>query len=162
MKISVKDFPNRETGYTERHNLEGMRVQLMRIEEGINVYIENLESEVKATCDKCLQEYKQKVQVPEAERIFYFKKPPNYDQEADQADIFMVDMKHQEIDLTELLRQEILLHFPTSLVCSGSCKGLCLKCGANLNDKDCNCDKNDSECKPLAGLKDMVRNNETP
>jgi len=157
MKISIKGLPNKETGYTEEHALDGMLVQLMLLEDGINVHIENLESEVDLTCTKCLARYKHEIVISEAERIFFFKRPPHYDREADQADIFMVDMKHQEVDLTELLRQEILLHFPTSLLCSDSCKGLCPKCFVNLNEKKCNCTIEDiGTHKLLAGLKDII------
>jgi uncharacterized protein len=43
------------------------------------------------------------------------------------------------IDLTEELREAILLAFPTFPVCSSACKGLCSQCGANLNRETCNC-----------------------
>lgn len=156
MKVSIQDFQNKETGYTQEHDVDGMHIEIMRIEEGVNVFVQNIEARVDAQCDKCLKKYKHPVLVSEAERIFYFRKPPHYDMEADQADIFMADMKHQEVDLTEMLRQEILLHFPTSQVCSKSCKGLCLKCGADLNERMCGCDTSDASKKLLSGLRDLI------
>ena len=43
------------------------------------------------------------------------------------------------VDLTEPLRESILLHFPEHPVCRPDCRGLCPKCGANLNDGPCSC-----------------------
>lgn len=43
------------------------------------------------------------------------------------------------IDLSELVRENIILNLPISHVCSEDCKGLCSKCGADLNLGDCGC-----------------------
>lgn len=45
------------------------------------------------------------------------------------------------LDLDELLREDILLELPTKYLCSEDCKGLCTKCGKNLNEGDCGCDR---------------------
>ncbi len=43
-------------------------------------------------------------------------------------------------DLDELIRSDILLELPTKNLCREDCKGLCPKCGANLNHGTCDCD----------------------
>ena len=43
------------------------------------------------------------------------------------------------LDLTELLRQNILLALPSAPLCSPNCKGLCPYCGKNLNEGECEC-----------------------
>ena len=45
------------------------------------------------------------------------------------------------LDVTELLRDELLAAQPMKNLCKADCKGLCPVCGANLNDGDCGCDK---------------------
>ena len=45
------------------------------------------------------------------------------------------------IDVTELLRDELLAGQPMKNLCKDDCKGLCPVCGANLNDGECGCDK---------------------
>ena len=45
----------------------------------------------------------------------------------------------QPIDLTEGIREDILLTFPQSFHCSEDCKGLCPVCGQNLNEGQCSC-----------------------
>jgi uncharacterized protein len=44
------------------------------------------------------------------------------------------------VDITEDLREEILLHVPGFPVCSEGCKGVCSQCGANLNKGSCECE----------------------
>lgn len=44
------------------------------------------------------------------------------------------------LDVDTLIYDEILIGFPMKLLCSEDCKGLCLSCGANLNEKTCDCD----------------------
>lgn len=45
------------------------------------------------------------------------------------------------IDLTEDVREEILLSVPSRFKCSDDCKGLCPGCGADLNSERCKCRK---------------------
>lgn len=45
------------------------------------------------------------------------------------------------IDLSALVEENIILNLPLSHLCSDGCQGLCPKCGANLNEKSCNCVK---------------------
>jgi len=43
------------------------------------------------------------------------------------------------VDLTEDMRESIILAFPSCPVCSSGCKGLCAQCGTDLNDGPCDC-----------------------
>ena len=45
------------------------------------------------------------------------------------------------IDVTEFLRDILLAGQPMKNLCKADCKGLCPKCGANLNDGECDCEK---------------------
>ena len=46
-----------------------------------------------------------------------------------------------EVDLTEDLRESIILMLPPHPVCREECRGLCSGCGLNLNLDDCTCEK---------------------
>ncbi len=46
---------------------------------------------------------------------------------------------HNVIDITEDVRQTILLSVPLKLLCNENCKGLCPSCGKNLNEGICTC-----------------------
>ena len=43
------------------------------------------------------------------------------------------------LDVTEDIRQEILLSYPVEYVCKEGCLGLCAHCGKNLNEGVCGC-----------------------
>jgi uncharacterized metal-binding protein YceD (DUF177 family) len=47
----------------------------------------------------------------------------------------------KELDLTFAVREQILLSLPTAPLCAADCKGLCPKCGKDLNDGECGCDR---------------------
>ncbi len=52
---------------------------------------------------------------------------------------YQVDETTESVDLTEDIREAIILAFPSYPVCSSDCKGLCPQCGANKNTSECNC-----------------------
>ena len=43
------------------------------------------------------------------------------------------------LDLTEDIRQEIILEYPLKPLCKDDCRGLCPLCGQNLNENECEC-----------------------
>jgi uncharacterized protein len=43
------------------------------------------------------------------------------------------------LDIDKNVREEILINFPMKVLCSDDCKGICPKCGANLNHQGCKC-----------------------
>jgi len=52
--------------------------------------------------------------------------------------------KGSSISLAEIVRDAILLSFPANVLCKEDCRGLCSQCGADLNLKDCDCDKDNA------------------
>jgi uncharacterized protein len=46
-----------------------------------------------------------------------------------------------ELDLTPAVREQILLSLPSAPLCDEECKGLCPRCGKDLNDGECGCDR---------------------
>lgn len=45
-----------------------------------------------------------------------------------------------ELDAEQLLCNELLINWPIRVLCKEDCKGICSRCGANLNIQDCGCD----------------------
>jgi Predicted metal-binding, possibly nucleic acid-binding protein len=43
------------------------------------------------------------------------------------------------IDLTAIICEQIILQIPIKTLCKEECKGLCPRCGINLNTSSCNC-----------------------
>lgn len=57
------------------------------------------------------------------------------------------------IDVSSLLIDNILLSFPTTILCEEECKGLCPICGNNLNIKQCTCETQEIDLR-MEKLKD--------
>lgn len=77
------------------------------------------------------------------------------DMEGDEFDYLPEDKK---IDLAPLIESAILLDLPRIPLCSDECKGLCPKCGANLNTGTCGCEDSEEEIpsdNPFAVLKNI-------
>lgn len=97
-------------------------------------------------CSRCLETFEQPIHV-EIEEAFI----PTVDlatglpiqtddEEPDEA--LLID-EHHILDLSEILRQSILLALPMTPLCRPDCKGFCPVCGANLNVETCTCEVDD-------------------
>lgn len=64
---------------------------------------------------------------------------------AEKLTLFFEKVPEQEVELTDDVREELLLALPDYIRCSEDCQGLCPRCGANLNDGPCDCDDDDEE-----------------
>ncbi len=66
---------------------------------------------------------------------------------------FTIDQNH-ELDLTESVRQHLLLELPMQVLCRATCRGLCPQCGADLNLAPCRCadEPEDERLAPLRAL----------
>ncbi len=45
------------------------------------------------------------------------------------------------LDVDQLVLDELLLNLPMKVLCKEDCKGICNRCGANLNVQTCDCDR---------------------
>ncbi len=59
--------------------------------------------------------------------------------EPDYVESFDISALNETLDLTESVRECIILALPTYPVCREACRGLCLRCGADLNEEACAC-----------------------
>lgn len=48
-------------------------------------------------------------------------------------------LKDDRLDLSGLLRENVLLNLPLQPLCRAECRGLCPQCGVNLNETSCQC-----------------------
>lgn len=64
-------------------------------------------------------------------------------------------IRQPEIDLFEVLNQQAYLFLPEKRICNDDCRGLCPRCGANLNKEKCRCqpEAKSSPFQVLAGMK---------
>ena len=99
------------------------------------------ETTVAQQCSRCLEPFEQTIHV-EIEEVFV----PTVDMATglpihpdDEDEALLID-EHHILDLSEILRQSILLALPMTPLCRPDCKGLCPVCGTNLNYETCTCE----------------------
>ena len=164
MKSQVGDLRQYHL-HEEINNLDGLitplspldgDVQLMRTNEGILVTAD-LHASLQLECSRCLDIFGKAIRL-ELEEEFL----PTIDiltgsrlvldEEADRANL--ID-SHHELNLSEVVRQDILLTVPTAPLCRSNCKGLCPVCGKNRNREDCHHDSKEIDPR-LAKLKELL------
>lgn len=94
----------------------------------------NISFEFFGFCDRCAEEVKKDFSF-NIKRIVVEK----LENEEDDDDYIVVN--NRKLDLDELVNEEVSLSLPNKILCKDDCKGLCPKCGANLNFKQCDCKK---------------------
>jgi len=96
-----------------------VRAQASRVSNVISVLLE-MKAGLLLKCSRCLNEFEDEL-VKEARFDYPF------------------DNFATNIDLNPDIREEIIMDYPIKPVCAPGCKGLCVKCGKNLNEGGCNC-----------------------
>ncbi|MDE2223259.1 MAG: DUF177 domain-containing protein [Candidatus Omnitrophica bacterium] len=136
IKISVRDIPSVGLNIDQRVPKEGIGLSdeeadirsplsvKAHLEKANNVIVADthVTADFGYLCARCLKE----LSLTE-ERSYKFD--------------FEVDPTVEYIDLGEEIRQEIIMANPTRILCSKDCKGICSKCGVNLNTEKCKCKK---------------------
>lgn len=83
-------------------------------------------------CDRCAEKL-------EKEFSFTIERIVVEQLENEKEDDDYIIVKNRELDLDDLVNEEVALSLPNKLLCKDDCKGLCQKCGANLNERQCDC-----------------------
>lgn len=121
-----------------------------------------LATEVAVECSRCLEEANVPVSFQlEAEYYPLIDIDTGLGLPAPEDDLaFTINQAH-ELDLSEAVRQHLLLELPMSTVCRESCAGLCPRCGANLNQGPCDCPPEVAD-ERLAPLRALLEGRPTP
>ena len=84
----------------------------------------------KAPCSRCLKE-----------TVYHGIVP--FDEEFSENPVSDEEYKFSKglVDLSEMTREKIIISMPLSVLCKEDCKGICPSCGANLNETQCDCNK---------------------
>lgn len=86
-------------------------------------------------CDRCAEPVNQLMQFS-IDKILV----QSLQNEDDNEETYLI-VKNSTLNLDELIEEEIILFTPSKILCSDECKGLCPKCGKNLNTEKCDCKK---------------------
>ena len=116
---------------------------------GVLAFSAEVEGSFTVPCARCMKVTEQ-----------HFKTSVNETLAKEDADIQnrdeVIPFTGTEIDMKEVLRPGVMLALSSKYLCKPDCKGLCMRCGADLNEATCNCKDDDIDPR-LAGLADLLQ-----
>lgn len=100
------------------------------------VYLElNIDFDFEGVCDRCAENVNKQYSINLNKIIV----PQLANDNVDYDNYIVVEKNILDVD--DLVNEEIQLFLPQKMLCSEDCKGLCFKCGKNLNQEKCDCKK---------------------
>ena len=115
---------------------------------GVLVMTGSITTTIHGTCDRCASEFSRDEDIPiDVVLVTELANEENEDE-------WVFPLEGDSADLDDIVRTVFVLNLDSKLLCKEDCKGLCHRCGKNLNDGPCNCQK---ELDPrFAALKQLL------
>jgi uncharacterized protein len=119
----------------------------------------DLKLQARLMCDRCLTDY-EKVINTNYQMVYFIGEQPD-DLTKDGNNFLYIPVDADKIYLSSDIRDYSILSIPMKRLCKEDCKGLCQRCGKNLNESPCSCPEKeiDERWLPLLGLKRKFGNN---
>ena len=115
---------------------------------GVLVMTGRISTTIHGTCDRCARDFDREVTFP----IDVILVTEMADEENEDEWVF--PLEGDSADLDDIVRTVFVLNLDSKLLCREDCKGICQRCGKNLNDGPCGCQK---ELDPrFAALKQLL------
>ena len=115
---------------------------------GVLVMTGEITTRIHGICDRCASEFDREVFFPID--VVLVTEMANEENE----DEWVFPLEGDSADLDDIVRTVFVLNLDSKLLCSEDCKGLCHRCGKNLNEGPCDCRK---ELDPrFAALKQLL------
>lgn len=101
-----------------------------------------ISTDIELRCSRCLKDFKKDMSI-DVDVVYHslseLRGEEKYEIKEDELDTgFYLG---NEIDVNQLLHEQIILNIPMKPLCNESCKGLCPKCGKDLNIEGCDCER---------------------
>lgn len=95
----------------------------------------NVTTTIHGICDRCATEFSRKIDFHiDAVLVTELSNEENEDE-------WVFPLVGDSADLDDIVRTVFVLNLDSKLLCKDDCKGLCCRCGKNLNDGPCTCEK---------------------
>lgn len=157
MKINILTIP--ESGLSLRFSLSGDIVSGLVAEQGQfsftltiidvaaeikktrqNIFLSGeLETVIDTTCSRCLEPAHFPIKARFENVLLPETAPDKEERELQGEDLDVTYYVGEIIDLAPLIAEQIILQIPMKVLCQESCRGLCPRCGQNLNQSSCGC-----------------------
>lgn len=102
---------------------------------GVLVMTGTVRTCIHGVCDRCAGDFDRDVELPID--VVLVRELVNEENE----DEWVFPLEGDSADLEDIVRTVFVLNVDSKLLCKPDCKGLCCRCGKNLNDGPCGCQK---------------------
>lgn len=115
-------------------------LEIQKLPDHVRV-IGNIQGTLQVACHRCLEDFPWTLreQVDLHLMVEESKQEEDEDLEFDEEDEDIGFFDGEVIEVDHLVAEQIFLALPYKLLCSEDCRGLCPRCGANLNLEPCTC-----------------------
>ena len=107
-----------------------------------------------SNCDRCLSKMEKEVSL-DFERDL-FSPDISIDEDTKEEQYYL---EGYELDISLLIQEVLHMCWPTKILCKEDCKGICKKCGKDLNQGGCSCDDFVPDVR-FANLMDIFNNSQ--
>ena len=113
-----------------------LAVDLTAREVGDGVLVRGtLQTAVRLSCRRCLEPVEEEI---DAHVDLLVAPPMEGEEEGADGEVYPLP-RGDTLDLTDAVREHVVLETPALALCREECRGLCPTCGADLNQGDCDC-----------------------
>ena len=107
-----------------------------------------IQTRIYGVCDRCASDFERDIEIP-IDVILVTELA-----DEDNEDEWVFPLEGDSANLEDIVRTVFVLNLDSKLLCEPDCKGLCCRCGTNLNEGPCSCQK---ELDPrFAALKQLL------
>ena len=147
MKVLISEIPDEGLDFAHEETVESdtiispikARLKIMKIGSEVIVKGEVV-ADIRLQCSRCVADFYPVLSVPVD--VVYHPLDELKGEERHEILNGELDMDFysgDEMDITTLMKEQILLNIPMKPLCTDSCRGMCRTCGKNLNEGDCSC-----------------------
>lgn len=148
----------------EGFNLSGRKIKILepikykgeifkiQRDKVIDINIEYIYGE---KCHRCLVDTENKINTRLSGRLVDSREDFEEIENEDDEDENVLYYENSNLNLDEYIIEQVILSLPMKTICKEDCKGLCSKCGINLNLSKCDCVHYDIDPR-LEKLKDFL------
>ncbi len=162
MKIRIDDIKEKPLVLSAEEEVAGYPVLSRMQEEGECAFLSPVGLQVTATreydlfrvsgsvgvavrmaCSRCLVEFAADLR---SAFTIYFSRESSRGADEDEVELAEQDLvtatfSGDEIDLLDEMQEQVVMEIPFKPLCREECQGLCSRCGADLNQGDCGCER---------------------
>jgi len=117
--VNAQDLIGTPPAFVSFHQPVKSKVQARMTHDGEIVFTGRVATVITYQCGRCLE---------------FFDKPVDLDFQQ------VITPEQLDVDITPEIRETLLVDLPVRAICRENCKGICPRCGKNLNNVTCGCE----------------------